>query len=355
MSIDPRIPANTNSGIQNWLLPSDLATANVARPGGAMPPQISGENIDETPILPAEGNKVKELEFKSESRETRKHKYTEPDLPYSGTVNSSIWNTRYGGAYIEVSGKRGIPEFINIVHTSGTHITLDPNGSIIIKSFGDTHNITKGNSYETSTGEKIQVHEGGYTIHIKDGTLDIRSEGNMNISCGADMSISAAGKLTMNIGDGLDLAAARIAMNARVDTMDLVSNTRTRITALSQLDMKSVGSMKVFSEANIDVKSDGTISTQADGAIFARSGENMNLQSAGGQINLRASADINADGSNVFLNSGRASGAPTAQEAEPAIKAGVPPELEKSVFTENTVSSTPSGSNVRGEGDESDL
>jgi hypothetical protein len=350
MSLDPRIPANTNSGIQNWLLPSDLSTANVARPGGALPPQMSGENIDETPILPAESNRISGLNYSSETIRNREHRYTEPDLPYGGTVNSSVWHTRHGGAYIEVSGKRGIPEFINIVHTSGTHITLDPNGSIIIKSFGDTHNVTKGNSFETSSGEKVQVHGGGYTIHVKGGTMDIRSEGNMNFSCGADMSISAAGKLTMNVGDGLDLAAARIALNARVDTLDLVSNSKTRITSLSQLDLRSAGSMKVYSESNIDVKSDGTLTTQAEGALNARAGDAMNLHSSGGQINLKSSGNINADGSNIFLNSGAAAGAPAAAAAISAIKAGVPPEIEKSVFTENSVSSSPPGHGIRGEG-----
>jgi hypothetical protein len=336
MSINPREPISPIAGVDNYTIPGKLVIDKAAL--GPLPSQMSGENIEETPILPADANRVEDT-YTEETRGETPQTYREPGMPYAGSVKSTIWQSRYGGAYIEVAGKKDEPEFINIVHTSGTHITLDPSGSIIIKSFGDTHNITRGNMYESTKGEKVQINSGGYTIHVKDGTLDIRSEGNLNISSGADMNISAAGKLTMNIGDAMDVAAARIALTARVDSLDLVSNTKTRITAASEMSLRSEASMRFLTNSAMDIKAASSITNQTGGAYNVRSSEATNIQ-AGGQINLKAGGNVNADGSNVFLNSGRAGNAPNANDAEVAIKAGVAAELKKSVFSDNTVSTS---------------
>lgn len=329
MSIDPKIPIDPISGIDNYTLPHQHGLNNAGF--GAEPPQRSGENVEHTPIFPADGVKVEE-EYSSETKPETSLKYIEPDMPYGGSVKSSIWHTRRGGAYIELSGKRDEPEFINIVHTSGTHITLDPNGSVIIKSFGDTHNITKGNLYELSAGAKTQVHNGGYTIHVKDGTLDIRSEGNVNISSGADMSISAAGKLTMNIGDAIDIAGSKIAMTSRVDTFDIVANSKMRLTSVSNMSLKSEVDLSVESIGSTHIKAEdlymtasGVLSGEADHAII------------GGGSLVSINAPTVAIDDIVQMANGMAGSPISATAAEPAIKAGVPPELGKSIFTENTV------------------
>lgn len=331
MALIPRTPATTVTGVDNYRSPAKLSLDNIARPGGALPPQMSGENIEETPILPADSARVNDT-YKEETRGSQDQQYGEPGMPYSGSVNSQIWHTRHGGAYIEVSGKRGIPEFINIVHTSGTHITLDQNGSLIIKSFGDTHNVTKGNMYETTSGEKVQVHSGGYTIHVKNGTVDIRSEGNLNISSGADMNISAAGKMTMNVGDALDLAGSKIAFTSRVDSLDIVSNGDIRFQSLGNLNLKGENTfLEGVSELNIKSGADGYF--EAGGALNLLGGDDARLSGSNAHVK----------GSTVFIDNivqmanGGAKAASAASAATEGIRAGVAAELQKSVFSDNTI------------------
>ena len=341
MSINPKAPIDPNSGIDNYTLPSKLMLDKVCL--GPLPPQMTGEYIEETPIMPAEGNRVDDT-YTEETKGSEEQRYTEPSMPYSGSVRSSVWHSRYGGAYIEVSGKKDEPEFINIVHTSGTHITLDPDGSIIIKSFGDTHNVTRGNLYENVKGKKVQVSSGGYTLAVKDGTLDIRSEGNINISSGMDLNISAAGKLNMNIGDAIDIAGARTAITSREDTMDLVSKTQMRFASNADMSLKCEG-------GNLSMQSDGIINTKAPEirataeGIWSAEADHGIL--GGGQL-VSINASTVAIDDIVQLANGMAGSPIGASDAESAVKAGIGDPIQKSVISDNTTtrSSGSSGANA---------
>lgn len=315
MAVTPRTPSlPTNNGLTG-LDPYTENSTDVlnSRGRGPLPEPMSGENLQHTAILAAEGG----LSRVSYSSATYVEKsYQEPSMPVSGTVKSSVWQTRYGGTYVELSGKTQQEEFINIVHSSGTHITIDPAGSVIIKSFGDHHNVSKGNMHEMVTGGKESVYGGGYTVHVQNGVCDIRSEGNMNISSGADMTISAAGRLNINVGDAFDLGAARIALTSRVATTDIVSNGIMRLNSLADMHIKSQGSM--FSHA-------------ADGNYNLKSGSGLFLQSEG-SLNVNASGgDVKINGSKIYL----ASGADGADGAADGIRAAVDKEPPKSVFSPN--------------------
>ena len=336
MSIDPKAPITPDAGIENYLLPSKQALDNIA--WGPFPPQMTGENIHETPILPAEDSKVED-NYTRETKGDEEQRYEEPSMPYSGSVSSSIWQSRFGGSYIEVSGEKDAPEFINIVQTNGTHISLSPDGTILIKSMGDTHNITRGNMYEHTKGSKTQINNGGYTLSVKDGTLDIRSEGNLNISSGADLNISAAGKLNMNVGDALDIGAARVALTAREDALDLVSKTQTRLSSSGNMSMKTEAELSLHSDGYMYHKGSNIIAS-ADGIMTSKAGSAM-VHQAGSKLSLNAS--LVAIDDVVQLANGLAGSSTAAPDGEPAIKAGVADPIKKSISTENTVSSTTGG------------
>jgi hypothetical protein len=322
-------------GAEEYLMCHEDSVRNTGR--GPLPEAMSGENVEHTPLLPAEAGRT-EAEVTSDT--TGESSYREPPIPSGGGNRSAVWQTRYGGSYIELSGRNTSDEYINILHASGARITIDQRGSIVIKSFGDTANLTEGNMSEVVNGSKTAVYKSGYTIHVQGGTCDIRSEGNMNISSGGDMSISAAGKLTMNIGDALDVAASKIALTSRVDTMDLLSTGILRMTGKADLHIKSDAGLFNESKGELNIKAGESITSSAGDSIFSKSGSLMNLQS-GSKMSLKAGGVIAADGSQVQLNGGGADGAASAAAAATAIAAAAPDALEKSVFSQNTVLPSP--------------
>jgi hypothetical protein len=355
MAIDPTAPINPIPGINNYTAPSKLLLDKVGL--GPLPSQMTGESIEETPLLPAETNKVEDT-YTEETKGDVEQKYSEPSMPFSGSVKSSIWQSRYGGSYIEVSGQKDEDEFINIVQTNGTHITLSPDGSIVIKSFGDMHNITRGNMYEHTKGKKTQINNGGYTLAVKNGTLDIRSEGNINISSGMDINLSAAGKLNMNVGDALDLAAARIALTSREDRIDIVSKGSMSLASNKDMSLSSQGSGNIFlnTAGRTTIKSIGDTFISSDGGIhmtgnemFATASGTYSVEAdhaiiGGGQL-VSLNATVVAIDDIVQLANGQAgspiSATPAAAEYPKAIKSGIGKELKKSVISENTTPNSP--------------
>jgi hypothetical protein len=350
MPIDPKAPINPNAGINNYTTPSKLLLDKIGL--GPLPSQMTGENVEETPSLPAETNKVEDT-YTEETKGDVEQRYEEPSMPFGGTVKSSIWQSRYGGAYIEVSGQKDEDEFVNIVHTNGTHITLTPDGSILIKSFGDMHNVTRGNMYEHTKGKKTQINNGGYTLAVKDGNLDIRSEGNINISTGGDLNLSAAGKLNMNIGDAIDLAAARVALTAREDRVDIVSKGQMSFASNKDMSLSSQGEGNIFlnTAGQTTIKSVGDTFITSDGGIHTAA-ENI-FASASGTYSVEADHAIIGGGAKVSLNASVVaiddvvqlangqSGSPTAATPSAAVypgalKSGIGEELKKSVISKNT-------------------
>lgn len=337
MAIIPRLRTtlpNQVEGAQEYAAASNDTIRNFGK--GPLPEQMSGENLEHTALLPAEAGR-KKVTYKSDT--VGEKRYEEPPMPYSGSNSSSVWQTRYGGCFIELSGRKDGEEFINIVHSSGTHISIDQNGAITMKSFGDTNNVTEGNIREVAGGSKDAVYEGGYTIHVQGGTCDIRSEGNMNISTGGDMTLSSGGKMTLNSSDALDLAASKIAFSSRVDTLDIFSTGILRIGAASDVNIKSGRNIFMESTGDISKKAGKSIISSAADNIFNKSGALLILDSAG-KMSFKAGGIIAADGTQIQLANGLADGTDAAPEASTAFLAAVPPEPSKSIFTQNTVSAT---------------
>lgn len=306
---------------------------------GPLPSAMSNENVEHGPAAAASGGRRKE---KFQSVTEGEVEYNEPPIPHAGSVNSSVWHTRHGGSYIELSGKHGADEFINIIHRSGTHITIDEAGSVIIKSFGDNHTVTDGNSHDMISGRKNTVAGGGYTIHVKNGVCDIRSEGNMNLSSGADMTISAAGSFQLNVGDALDLSAGRISMQSKVDTFDITSQGTMRLNSLLEAHILSDDKMNIQSKATMDIKSTGRFSLESENAIHQRSAQSFHA-SSDSNLNLTGGGIITGDASQIHWNSGLSTAASGADDADESIRPGIEDEPDKAVATENITLSSING------------
>lgn len=288
-------------GASGYLESSQDAINNFGNP--PLPPQMSGEDLEVTPVV-AQMASQRDISFNSPTHGERSVQGAA--IPYSGSIKSSIWQTRYGGAFIELSGKEESEEFINISHSSGSFISIDHNGNVSIRSQGDLIMDSLGAVIENAgeESEKIGNYKKGYTINVENGNVELITNGSMVLSAGQDVTINAGGKLTMNVGDAIDIAGARIAATARVDTIDLVSATDTKILATAALHIKSTDA--------------------------------MNLQSSGGALSLKGSSLIAGDAGQIHWNSGKSSGAAS------ALAAGAPDPIAKGVISGTPGISNPS-------------
>ncbi len=263
-----------------------------------LPSQMNGEGLENTPYMNAVGMARQGVTMPSG------RVWDEPGVPFSGTTRGAVWQTTYGGSYVEVGGNPN-SEFINIIHRSGARITIAQDGSVTISAAGDIVLTSDENSIEIFDGAKEGVYKAGYTIGVSGGKTVINSAAGIDLISGQDINILAGGAINLNAANGIDLSSTRIAMSAKVDTLDLYSAGKLSIHSVGQIHING-GDATFLTGKSIDVKSAGVI--KIEGSTFSVKGGDLVAMDAG----------------EVYLNSGRSSSA-TAAKAANISSLGSPP------------------------------
>ena len=266
----------------------------------SLPAQMNGEGLERTPYLNAVGMAKKDVVMPSGNT------WSEPGVPFSGSTQSTMWQARYGGSYVEIGGGSNA-EFINIIHQSGSRITIAQDGSITISSAGDIVLTSDDNSIEVFDGAKEGMYKAGYTIGVSGGKTVINSASSIDLISGQDINLLAGGAINLNSGNGIDLATSRIALTAKVDTIDLYAEGKLSIESLTEMHVKSGESLSVTSKS-ADILSSEEMNIQ---------GKGLGLSGGGSPIVVVGSTiDLNSPGKSV-----------SAAEAKPANKTalGAPP------------------------------
>ena len=257
--IEPQAPIE---GENPYVAPSQDVVANYGNP--AMPSAINGENYEFSPALA--GSVARRSGTTSSG-----HTIDEPGIPPPGGKDTSVWETRYGGSHISMSGKNTSDEYINIIHANGSRVTIDGNGNVTIKAMGKLHLGSESNIEENADGAKIGMYPKGYTVDISDGKCNITSAGDMNFTTHANMNINVAGSLAVNVSDNIDITGARMALTAKADSLDFL--------AVNKIAIQSSG---------------GSIGVSSKGALY--------LQSAG-EVNMKGAGAVKLGGLPIHLNS----------------------------------------------------
>ncbi len=151
-------------------------------------------------------------------------------------------------------------QFIRMVHPSGTIMEIFPDGRIVQTNVGESKIYNKGGVTFT-VDENMDVHISGHNNIKVAGGAHIEVAGDAGVAVGGDIGLLGVGKMALNVA-GL----------------------------------------------NIGVRGDLGISVSGSTAI--KTGGVTYLES-GGDMNVVAGGNINQDGSEMYLNSGAASPAPT--------------------------------------------
>jgi len=254
-----------------------------------LPSQMNGEGLENTPYMNAVGMARQGVQMPSG------RVWNEPGVPFSGTTRGAVWQTTYGGSYVEVGGNPN-SEFINIIHRSGARVTIASDGSITISAAGDIVLTSDENSIEVFDGAKEGVYKAGYTIGVSGGKTVINSAAGIDFISGQDINILAGGAINLNAANGIDLSSTRIAVSAKVDTLDLYAAGKLSIQSIGETHING-GDATYLTGKSIDMKSAGAI--KIDGTSFSVAGGDLVAMDAG----------------EVHINSGRSTSATTAKAA----------------------------------------
>lgn len=289
----------------------------------AVPPQISGEDVEQTPAHAAAAtNRERVVGDGGTTRENGMYggaRVSQPSFPVGRGYRNGVWNTRYNGSYIEMhAGENLGQEHISITHSSGAHVLLDQAGNITIHSIGKVHNSSMGN-YEVQADEMItNVAGSGYSIHVTGGGMYVTTTGNIDFRSGGKIKLAAASDIELNAGGKIDVSGQGVAISAVTHNIDLLANSLFKAKSLGNMsfvteanmahqsdgDMttRSGGTNITHADARLEVSAGGNVSVVADAAASIRSGLATTIR-PGGNLNLGSAGNIVLDGSTIQMNS----------------------------------------------------
>lgn len=268
---------------------SSAVLNNYGRTG--IPAQLNGEGLERTPYMNAAGMAKQDVVMPSGRT------WSEPGAPYSGDTSGVLWQSKHGGSYIEIGG--GLSEFISIVHQSGARVTIANDGSITIRSGSDIAIVSDANSIDIADGSKEAKYGAGYQVNVSGGKTVITSSAGIDLVSGADINLLAGGAINLNAGNGIDISSTRLALSAKVDTLDLHAEGKLSITGMTDMHIKSTELMSL-SNTNMDLKIGESLKLQADEAHVKGS---TKLVLNGNKVSLKGSTIAATASGEIHLNS----------------------------------------------------
>lgn len=295
-----------------------------------MSPYITGEQPEDTPAA------IQSAAADNEVKGPNDMSWAEPSIVApTRSMNTTVLQAKRGGNSVVINDEGGDGKgTMLIVHRSGSVIQINEDGTVLIKSFGDTHNNTEGLHYQRSKGD-TNVNVGGeWNVMVEGGSNNVYVKGDINIEC-ENYNVTARGKMTFNSAEAIEMQAAKFSLNAHTDNIDIAAKNikmataeALSITSAADIIMNSDMSIKgkaenVFFKGLTDVHlfaEGGSIYTEASESMHMRMGDTLNM-SAGGDIEIdsagktslevadnievKSGADINTQaGSNINMKAG---------------------------------------------------
>ena len=253
--------------------------------------------------------------------------WEEPHIPYKGQYPYNKVTQTESGHIIELDDTTGA-ERIHVYHKSGTYIEIDSNGSIVRRTKGSSYEIIDKNGYISVTGDASVSVKGSVKIYVG-GDADIEVEGDVNVKSFNDITMQAAGRLDISATEEINIHSANINIEADVNlnmkgdvnafltTKDYYVKANNNSYHQAVKNAYVMAGDSIYNQANtksIYFKAKESVYTEAEKSIYEKVGESI-FNQAGGSIHNKSGGSFNADGSQVYLNSGTSSASSASQDS----------------------------------------
>lgn len=256
-------------------------------------PYMSGEQPEETPA--AIQSAAAEVEIKGPNEKT----WAEPSIVApKRSMNTTVLQSKRGGNSVVVNDEGADSKgAVVIVHRSGSVIQINEDGTVLIKSFGDTHNNTQGLHYQYSKGDNNLNVGGEWNVMIEGGSNNVYVKGDMNIEC-ENYNLTARGKMSFNAAEGIEMQGAKFSLYAHTDNIDIVSK---------NLKIATSEAISMVAKVDVILNADGNIKLKSGKSVYAKGEEEVHLFAESGGLYMESSTDTHLNvGAGLFMKAGGA-------------------------------------------------
>jgi len=160
--------------------------------------------------------------------------FDEPNiLTPEKNFDSRVLQSKEGNSVIVLSETDdGDGSTILISHSSGSAVQIDANGTIFVKSFGDTYNSTEGFEFNRIDKDSHSNIGGDWSIKVEGGSGRIEIQGDLDISCN-NFNVDARASANIFAGNAVNISGGKVGLTASADDIN--------IGALNQIKLQTVG------------------------------------------------------------------------------------------------------------------
>jgi hypothetical protein len=197
-------------------------------------------------------------------------------------------------------------ESVTLQHRSGSMVQFLPDGVIQFVAHNGQYTFTFGENRVHITGAYDVTVQGAASMRVEKD-FNVTVQGNMNTTVNGDYNMTAKNMNTVIRGN-MDTSAKNMTTKIEGST-EITTEGVTSIASDGGLSLSSSGEgVSILGQGDVGLGSEGKVMIDAAGSMDLKAGGVMRKQS-GGKMSLKAGGIVGIDGSQTWIQSGRADSA----------------------------------------------
>lgn len=223
----------------------------------------TGEELHKTSVL------AKNVTGGQPVRTSDGRNWATPKSGYNAEYPHNYVHESKSGHVFELDDTPG-HERVNLYHRSGSHVEINSNGQMTLKSTGSAFIVMEQNGYVRISGDAQVTVEGKASLLVEND-CDLQVDGTLTQRVFGDYQLEVSGRYDVNVGEAIRMRGAKVAVEANADNVDIISKNNTNLQSGASLNIKSKDNVNVQPGATLNLKTGGNILMTADGEIHMNS------------------------------------------------------------------------------------
>lgn len=212
-----------------------------------MPKLATGEELHTTPVL------ARNVTGGQPVRTSTGNNWETPKSYYNAEYPHNYVHETKSGHVFELDDTPG-HERVNLYHRSGSHIEINSSGQVAIKSTGSAFVVIDQNGYVRISGDANLTVEGKASILVEND-CDLQVDGNLNQKVYGDHTLAVSGRLDVNVGEGIRMRGAKVAIESAIDNVDIISKNNMNLQSGAGVNIKGAGNFALTAD-RVDLNSE---------------------------------------------------------------------------------------------------
>ena len=175
-----------------------------------------------------------------------------PIISPEKNLDNTIYTSKNDNNFVVLSDSReGDGTYILISHASGSAIQIDSQGTILVKSFGDTYNSSEGYTLNRTELDSHTNVGNDWSVKVERGSGKIWINGDLDIEC-ENFNVTARGTANINAAAGTNISGGKVGLFATSDDINLAANANIKMKAGTVLNQGGIYGQALFGDVHLD-------------------------------------------------------------------------------------------------------